>query len=359
MTQSASALAGWPPELAFLALLAALVGWMTLPLLPALLELYFPKDASPLDAVGNDAGNLTFFAESFTRRVTQEGLLGTMVPPRLSDGSTVRTHSQGQPLVKQRRPVNDFVVLLDTEPLPDGIELGSECLARLTVRGGTGCTYRALLGQRDVVLGPNSTVLRWVHARGRLEVGEGSKLLGRATAERSIVLAPNVSFDRLESDVIRVAGVEDTVEAPTLPTGAYQRFVPEKRARSMGPAYWRVEDNLLVPSGAALVGSVIATGAIVVDDGARVTGSIKAHHDVRICSGAVVVGAISARGRITIERGAKVSGPIVSESAIVIEAAVVRSKDARTTVAAPIVRLLPGATIYGAVMAGDDGQTIA
>jgi predicted acyltransferase (DUF342 family) len=345
------------PALAFALLLAGLLFWLALPIIPAMMELIWPRDAVPLNAVGNDAGNLTYFAESFTARAHREGLLGTMVPPRLTDGSPVIAHSQAQPLPSGRKAVKDLVVLMDAEPVPAGTEFSSECLARLTLRGSENVTYRALLGQRDVLLGARSTVLRWVHARGRLEVAEGCRLLGRATADRSIVLAPGVAFDRLESDVVRVGGAE-TVDAPILPTGAYEMFVP-KKATMLGTHYWRTQENLLVPAGAALIGSAISTAAIVVDQGARVTGSLKAHGDLRICAGSVVVGSVAARGRITIERGAKVSGPIISETGIVVEAAVIGGPGKRTTITAPAVRLYSGATVYGAIMAGDDGLTLA
>ncbi len=345
------------PNMAFALLVLGLLTWMAVPLLPALMELLRPRDAAPLDAVGNDAGNLTYFAESFTARATREGLLGTSVPPRLSDGTDVRTHSKGQPLPSQRAAFQEFVVLMDSEPLPAGVELSSECLARLTVHGSPGVTYRALLGQRDISLGPKSLVQRWVHARGRLEVADDCQLWGRATADRQIVLGMNVVFERIEADIIRVTDVE-TTEPPILPTGAYERFVP-KKARELGPAYWRVADSVSIPAGNILVGSLIATGNIVVNDGARITGSIKAHGEVVVRNGAVIVGSISARDRVTIERGARVSGPVISETAVVVEAAVVGGPGTRTTVTAPVIRLLPGATVYGAVMAAADGRTVS
>lgn len=345
------------PGMAFALLLLALIAWMALPLLPAFMELLRPRDAAPLSAVGNDAGKLTYFADSFTKRAQREGLLGTMVPPRLGDGTPVLSHSQAAPLVKQRKPIEDMVVLMDSTPLPEDCELATEVLARLTVRGSNGVVYRALLGQRDVYLGERSTVLRWVHAKGRLEVANNCRLLGRATAERTIVLGTNVTFERLEAGVIRVTDVE-TAEAPVLPTGAYERFVPSY-GKQLAPAYWRIDGGLPITAGSAFIGSAIATGSIVVNDGARVTGSLKAHDEIIVRSGAVVTGSLSARKRITLERGARVSGPIISEEAIVVEAVVVGSSTKPTTVTAPVVRLLPGATIYGAVMASENGLTVA
>jgi predicted acyltransferase (DUF342 family) len=241
--------------------------------------------------------------------------------------------------------------------LAPGTDFASECLARLTLRGAENVSYRALLGQRDILLGARSTVMRWVHARGRLEVAEGCRLLGRATADRAIVLASGVLFERLESDVIRVSG-QEVEEAPVLPTAAYERFAPAKAA-SLGEHYWRLQEPLRVPAGAALTGSVVCTRSITVERGARVTGSLKAHEELRIGAGAVVIGSLAARGRIVIERGAKVTGPIISESAVIVESAIVGGPQTRTTVTAPVVRLYPGATVYGAVMAGEDGRSVA
>lgn len=345
-----------PPSVAFVILLFVLLAWITLPLIPALMELMRPRDAAPLDAVGTDAGALTFFAESFTTRATHEGLLGTMIPKSLSDGTRVITHSSATPLPVQKQPFTDLVVIADTEPIPVGAAFTSECLARLTLRCEAEVTFRALLGQRDVLLGPSSIVQRWVHARGRLEVADNCHLWGRATAGRQITLGSNVRFERLESEVVRVSDIE-TPEIPDLPTGAYEHFVPMK-ASELGVAYWRIDSDITIPPGRLLIGSLISTGSVVVEDGARISGSLKAHGEIVVRTGAVISGSIAARNRITIERGARVSGPVISETAVILEAAMVGSTEKRTTVTAPIIRLSPGAAIYGAVMASSSGLTI-
>jgi predicted acyltransferase (DUF342 family) len=346
------------PILTFTLLLLALAAWMTIPLVPAFRELMSPRDAAPLEAVGNDAGNLTYFAESFTNRVTREGLLGTMVPPRLTDGTPVRAHTAAQPLVRQRAPIEEIVVFMDNEPVPDDITLASEALARLTLRSGRNVTFRALLGQRDVVLGENTTVLRWVHARGLLRVGDKSKLFGRATADREIILGDKVTFDRLEATVVRVSDTE-TPEPAAAPTSEYEVFQLPKDAIEMGPRYWKTERDLLIPPESALLGTAITTGSIIINSGARVAGSLKAHGEIIVRSGAIVQGSITAWDRIVIEAGARVSGPVISERLVEVQAAVIGAANRRTTITAPIVLLHPGATIYGAVMAGDEGRTVS
>jgi predicted acyltransferase (DUF342 family) len=344
------------PDVVFALLMVAFVGWIAIPLVPAILELVRPRDAAPLNAVGNDSGQLTYFATSFLRRVTEEGLLGTMVPPKLSDGSVVRVHAAATPLGAPGSAVRDLSVLFDDTPLPDNLDLESECFARMTVRTGRGVTFRALLGQRDIVLGPESTVLRWVHARGLLQVATGSALLGRATAERGIVLASGVRFDRLEADVVRVDGAEPT-EVQVMPTAAYQPFVPQK-ALLMAPQYWRVDGDVTIPPGSAVLGSLIVRGNLIIGQGSRVQGSIKARGEMRIMSGCTLVGAVSARGRVVIDAGSRISGPVISETEIILDNAIVGVASKRTTITAPRVVMAPGATVYGAVMAADGGYTV-
>ena len=344
------------PEVAFILLLAGTIAWIAIPFIPALLELFRPKDAFPLNAVGQDSGMLTYFATSFTARMTSEGLLGTSVPPRLSDGSVVRVHNAMTPLAPTRAPITDVVVLMDDTPIADGTNVATECLARRTFHGGANCSFRAILGQRDVRLGAGSTVLRWVHANGRLEAATGSNLMGRATSDREILLETGVQFDRLDAPMVRVGG-GGTLETPIMPLSAYAPFTPEN-AIALGSGYWRVRGNLVIPPDTSLAGSIIVIGNVVVSEGARVEGSIKAHGTMHVRTGAVVMGSLSARGRIVIEDGARLSGPVISETNVVVGAAVIGIASRRTTVTAPRVELRTGATVYGAVMAADGGASL-
>ena len=344
------------PDIAFLLLLLATLAWIAVPFIPALMELISPHDALPLNAVGQDSGQLTYFAASFTERMTREGLLGTSVPPSLSDGSVVRVHSAMTPLVPSTQPITDLVVLMDDTPVADGTIVATECLARRTFRGGANSSYRAVRGQRDIHLGANTTVVRWVHANGRLEASTGSRLSGRATSDREILLEAGVQFDRLDAPMVRVGG-GGTMETPVMPVSAYTPFTPE-RAIALGPGYWRVSGDLVIPPDTSVAGSIIVIGNLVVSQGARVEGSIKSHGTMHIKTGAVIMGSLSARKRIVIEDGARLSGPVISETSIVVGAAVVGIASHRTTVTAPRVELRTGATIYGAVMAADGGESL-
>jgi predicted acyltransferase (DUF342 family) len=345
-----------PPWFAFIGVLLLMLLWLALPLIPAIMELIRPKDAAPLNAVGSDSGNLTFFAESFTARAQREGLFNDPVPEKLADGSRVLAHSTARPLPIQRKPFTDFVVITDNAPFAEGTEFASECLARSTLISVPSTTFRTLLGQQDVVLAQESTVLRWVHVKGHLEVASNSRLLGRATAERSITVGPQVVFDRLSAPYIRV-GNEEVDMSPVLPIHAYERYTPDE-GRVLAPQYWRVEEDFNLPAARGLVGSVISTGKVEIDEDARVTGSLKAHETLIIRAGAIVDGSVTARGPIRIEDGARVLGSVISEEAIILEGATIGGPGQLATVTAPIIRVRVGAIVHGAIIAAKDGKTV-
>ncbi len=344
------------PEVAFLLVLGGTLAWMAIPFVPALMELLRPQDATPLNAVGQDSGQLTYFATSFAERMKSEGMLGTSVPSRLGDGSNVVVHNVMTPVAASRVPIADVVVLADDTPLPAGLHVTRECLARRTFHGGANSSFRAVLGQRDVQLAEGTSVLRWIHASGRLAAASGTRLLGRATSDREILLEVDVQFDRLDAPMVRVGG-GGTLETPILPVSAYTPYVPPK-ALALAAGYWRVEGDLEIPSDCSVAGSLIVLGKVIVSEGARVEGSIKAHGTMHIKSRAVVIGSLSARGRIVIEDGARLSGPVISESSIIVGASVIGVANKRTTVTAPRVQLRSGATVYGAVMSADGGETL-
>ncbi|MEI6739161.1 MAG: hypothetical protein WCK74_02505 [Gemmatimonadaceae bacterium] len=344
------------PGLVFALVLIVTILWGMLPFIPAFIELWWPKDAIPLNAVGKDSGQLSFFAESFGKRMAREGMLSADAPVRLADGSPVVHHSRTRPLPAREEPANNMVLLLDDAPLPDNLVVTRESLAQRTFRGGRASSFRAILGQQDVLLGDASLIQRWVHAVGHLVVGDRTRLRGRATSDRDILLRTDVSFDRLDAPVVRVAG-QGRLETPIMPLSAYTPFIPEG-AVSLGTAYWRVTGDLEIPSGCSLRGSVIVLGKVIVQPNARVEGSIKARGLLHVQANAVVMGSLVSQQQIIVEDGARVNGPLIAERSMAIGAAAIGMASRRTTISAPRIRLHSGATIYGAVVASQAGLTV-
>ena len=371
----------------FLVVLGAAAGWIVLPVLPALRELWRPTDAEPLDAVGQDAGDLTVFADGFREYMSRALPPGAPGPrpesgPQsdpatsgvLADGTPfVQLADDPAPLAAARRADGTVpCVVITTRPLVlgGGDTFLLECHARDVVRGGEGNTYRALLGERDVTLGAGSVVLRWVHAVGDLRLGSECVVYGRASSGRRLVMAPGVWFRRVRaarvaalpfdetSDVVEASLAERLVDPPPLPpvvSGTVRLPATARRERG----YTRVAGDLIVPAGGALVGAFVVAGRLTLEDGARIGGHVKVHGDCVLGEDAVVDGAVVSRRSIVLGARAHVRGPVVAERDVSLgEGSWVGSPTAPASVAGDVVTLRHGAQVYGAVSARAEGRVV-
>lgn len=371
----------------FLLLLAATAAWILLPVVPALRELWRPTDAEPLDAVGQDAGDLTVFADGFrdymtralpgsgeteTHAGTYPGAHSGAHSGALADGTPfLQLADDAAPLAGVRRADGTVpCVVITTRPLVlgGGDTFLLECHARDALRGGEGNTYRALLGERDVTLGAGSVVLRWVHAAGDLRLGNECVLYGRASSGRRLVMAPGVSFRRLRAE--RVAAVAFDESSETLEVSLTERLSdppplpPVVNATARLPAtarrekgYTRVAGDLTVPPGGALLGAFVIAGRLTVGDGARIGGNVKVHGECVLGDDAVVDGAVVSRRSIVLGACAHVHGPVVAERDVSLgEGSWVGSPTEPASVAGDVVVLRHGAQVYGAVSARSEGR---
>lgn len=352
------------PGLAFALLFAGTILWFLLPLLPALRELFRPTDIMPLQVVGRDAADVALFARGFQAYVTRqlerlptdatEELLG-----KLPDGTPfVRARRLAEPLVaeaKREEGLDRVVVLTGPASFGGGETFVREVYAKAALAGGPGTIYRALLGDAGLTLGPHTTVLRWVHARGELLVGDGSLLAGRASSDQAIRLGTGITFDRLAAPRIVVGGGSTVPEIAAVPAAPLD--LPADRARQVGD-HVRIEGDLTIPAGAMVGGHLVVTGALSIGPGARMTGNVKAHGAIEIGAGAVLEGAVVSRSAVMTGLRARVAGPIVAESEVSVgPGAVIGDPQRPTSLACPRVVLGAGVTVHGLITATTGGIT--
>lgn len=352
------------PEVAFLLLLAATVAWFLLPLLPALAELLRPTDIAPLQVVGRDAGDVALFARGFraylNRQVqnlptdTGEEALGTL-PDRTPFVRGRRLPDQFLAEAARDQGLDRVVILTAPAALAGGETFVRELYATEGFAGGPRGVYRAVLGDAGVTLGPGTTVLRWVHARGDLLVGDRSILSGRASSDQSIRLGGGVGFDRLAASRISVAGGGSL---PELPVPAPVTFViPESRARPTGD-HLRVEGDLDIPPAAVLTANLVVTGSVTLGAAAHLVGSLKAHGAVRLHDGSHVDGAVVSRRPVETGLRVSVGGPVVSEEEVRLgDGTSVGQPHRPTSIAAPRIELGAGTTVHGLITATEGGIT--
>jgi cytoskeletal protein CcmA (bactofilin family) len=350
---------------AFAGVLAATVGWIALPLLPAFRELTRPRDASPLDAVGQDSADLTYFADSFRQFVAQQGFVTAAEGTLLPDGRMLaRLAAAATP---DAAALDARCGLLLAEPgagLPAGRACGVEVYGAGDLVLGERSTARAAFAEGQLTLAPQSTTVRWAHGERALTAGDGAVLLGRASSRGPVALGREVQFERILAPYIVVGAAS---AAPTsLARNGWERsqtlpvYRLARAAAVLASQHWLVDDDLVIPNGHRFRGSLVVRGTITIGAGCEIRGSLKGHRAVAIGVGAVVTGAVASRRDIVLGVDARVHGPVIAEGRVTLRRrASVGQPTAPASVSAEHIELETGAEVFGSVAARLSGRTSA
>jgi len=353
---------------AFVVVLLATLAWIALPLIPAIRELTNPRDAGPLDAVGRDSGDLTYFADSFRQFVTTGGHGIARDGDALPDGRTImRLHAvsespsegteQPTPVVPTRlQPQCGLVVADAGSALPDATDCAVEVYGVGDFTIGSGSTVRAALAEGLLTIAPHASVIRWAHGERALAVGDGVQLIGRASSRGAVALGRGVQFDRVLAPYIVVG--ESSIAPSTLSRLAWEiddarpTFQLARASAILASQHWLVDENLEIPAGHVFRGALVVRGSLRIGAGAEIRGSVKAHRSLTLEPGAVVTGTVASRGDIVIGEEARVFGPVIGEGRVTLKArARVGLPSMPASISAERIMLHQGADVFGSLSA--------
>jgi hypothetical protein len=338
--------------LAPLALTASTSALLALPLAPALRELKSKRDAVPL-ATRKDDGCIANFAASLRSYCNKLQVL--LFPNGYPEENSLLTAGQSKVFVIVRQfplesHISDFVLCLNPIQLPDDFHSTGDFYSFTSIETGEGNVFRTLMSESDVQIGNASKSLRWTHAESRLIVGEGCALFGRASANQSITLSNDCTFERIHAPVIYTSD-----EASRLRLRV-ESEVFSKLARS-GIGRKRVHGKARFLAGQQHRGDLVSTKGLQMDKQSSVLGSVKANGEVRLGACTTVDGSLVSTKAIHIEAGSFVKGPIISEHEIRIGSGVqIGIPGIPTTVSAPKIYLAPGSVLHGTVWARVEGR---
>ena len=333
---------------------------LTLPLLPALVELRLKRDAQPLKVIQEYAGEIRHFSYGFRSYIAalleplrECAASRTMAKGTMPDGDhyLLLGRADDARLVSAAgRTTCQSVVAAGTDVvLPGGITFVKEMYAAGDLTGGEKSVFRALLGERDIQLGPGSTVTRWAHAVGVFRAGRDCDLYGRISSDRAIQLESGCAFQRLNAPCIALgrSDTEDTdVAATTAPT-------PVPQGRRL------VDEDLEIPAGDIVSANIVTRGKLHIGAGARVLGSVKSHKQMTVDAGVRVEGSLISVSTMHIGPDCRITGPVIAEHGMSIETRT-RCGSIRTptTVSAPTIAIADGVTVFGTVWARSEGQVV-
>ncbi len=356
------------PSLAFLMLVLGAGLLFALPMLPALVELRFKRDAQPLGVIQQYGGDIRHFAQGF--RAYLEELQGPL-QQCVGSGTTVRgILPNGDEYVLLGSADTDvflsagkkqagcaWVVAAGMDiAFSRGLTFLKEIYAAGQFVGGEGGMYRALLGEKDICLGPASRVTRWAHATGTFRAAQDCDLYGRVSADHEIQLQPGCAFQRLNAPRITFGWSSDTLNdisfiPPDLP--ADTPALPGPSGRTL------VEGDFEIRAGEVIAGSVVARGKLHIGAGARVLGSAKSDKEMIVEAGVSVEGSLISAATMHIGPRCRIGGPILAEHEMGIESGT-ECGTARmpTTVSALTIELEEGARVFGTLWARNEGRVV-
>jgi hypothetical protein len=339
---------------------------------PALYELWKRSDASPLPTSRHD-GRIANFADVLRTRLEP---LRLQLERCRADGEVARTSLAGMEILlvgkdnfdfdsQQTQGISTFM-FADAVQIPAGKVVDADVCATGPLSLGEHSALRAAYGRDEIILGKNSSVLRWLHGEGNVYLRPGSAAYGRLSAGESIRLERGCVFQHMHAPQILTIDSGDTRVLAAQATHVCQASKDsEENAEHavMGDMFTssrprlRVEGDFALPPGETLNANVIATGELHIGRGARLLGSAKSYKDTVIDEDACVHGSIVCGGTVWLGPRTFATGPVMAECDVLIaRGARVGTPDAPTTISSAGANIAAGCQLHGTVWARSRGN---
>lgn len=333
---------------------------LLLPLVPALIELRGKSDALPLSVIQQHAGEIRFFADGF--RNYMKGLApalqdcvisGSHATGTMPDGSDYLVLGRGEEaLLLPFREQNEFrpvMIASGTDLLlPAETNFSKDIYSAGSVIGGTKNRYRAVLAEKDIRLGRESSVMRWVHAVGEFSADSGCRLYGRVSSDTGIRLSAECSFLRLN--------------APYIAIGAEAGLPAESLLPASAVAHQRLfhEGNFEIRADEVFLGNLVVRGRLRIGARARVRGSVKSEKELFLEPGVSVEGSLISASTMHVGFDCSIGGPVIAERTVLLRRGTrCGTLQNPTTVSAPNIQVEEGAMVFGTLWAREQGQAVA
>jgi cytoskeletal protein CcmA (bactofilin family) len=349
------------PFFAVVGLILLTSALIVLPLVPALGELRNKSDALPLSVIQQHTGEIRFFADGFRSYV--KGLepalrncvgSGDHAGGTMPDGSEYLVLGRGEEALflpfRERNEFKPVVIAAATDLLlPSSTNFSKEIFSAGSVIGGTENRYRAILAEKDVRLGRESSVMRWVHAVGEFSADPACRLYGRVSSDTGIRLSEECTFLRLNAPHIVIGPDADPAQSfSAVPASA----TTQQRTFHDG--------DFEIRAGEVFQGNLVVRGRLRIGACARVCGSVKSEKEMVLEPRVSVEGSLISASSMQIGSDCRIHGPVIAERTLLLQ------KESRcgtppnpTTVSAPKIEVEDGVVVFGTLWARDEGQVTA
>ena len=344
-----------------------------LPLLPAILEWRYKKDAQPLKVRREYDGNIAHFAQNF-QQFLQESFASfskqTLIDQNAMQG-TLKSGERYHIIDASTRPkfsakelksniTSQLILGQASLQLPDTMFFEKEVFAHQNINSGNWNVFRAILAKGDIHLKKECDVIRWAHSGGNFTTDGKTRLFGRVSAEGRIQLSTQTRFGRLHAPHIQFgSAIKRHAKVITPITKIHPLECPDKLLDNAA-GRWLVGEAMHIHRSSFHRGSIVSQKAIAIKHQCFIIGSIKSNRSLKIEGNSRIDGALLATKNIYIGPGSFIKGPIACEKKVVIaKGSIIGSPGKPTTITAPYIMIEEGVVIHGAVWARKQGIVVA
>ncbi len=336
---------------------------LTLPVIPALIELLRPSDAEPLSVIQQHAGEIRYFADSFRAYIHHLApdleacrASGAKATGLMPDGAEYLVFGRGEEALtlplKQQDEFCPLVIASSTDLLlPSETTFSRDIYSRGNFIGGSRNHYRAILSDKDVHLAEASTVTRWTHAVGEFTADSACQLNGRISSDVAIHLHSDCRFLRLNAPRIEIGSAVET-DPQARPVSSTEKPI--------GPGISHrllLDGDFDIAPGQVFEGDLVVRGNLRIGTGARVYGSVKCGKELILESGASITGSLISAGKMHVGPDCSIHGPVIAEHAMRIDhGSRCGAAEQPTTVSALKISTEEGVVVFGTLWARELGQ---
>ena len=238
-----------------------------------------------------------------------------------------------------------------------------EIYSRGKVESGEGVQMQALAADRDITLGPDNEVARWVDANGKIWLKRGTVVNSRVCSQESIQLDSSVSAQSLFAPLVFTVGYKPLEGYRAPEEEALQRIEDTQKIKTAGG----------LPSAVSKLGSdtLLVRGDLELKPGSRVESNLVVHGTLRSgadCSflGDIKAGAVKLGPRNLVSRNLVSGSTLEAGEGCRINKAVVAETDVRLAAGTRVgqpgklsvvtsgreVRLAQDVAVWGKIAAG-------
>ncbi|SMB88990.1 Polymer-forming protein [Desulfonispora thiosulfatigenes DSM 11270] len=319
--------------------------------------IYFKKDSANAPYINkNRDRDPRYFGISFSRMIKEKwhtrDLEGYMMLSRLE--KTISSEVLGS-----LEDVEDIVIAEEDEFHP---VKKHRFLKEIYARGQVwleGITeLRAIYSDKDMMIGNNTHIFRWLDAEGTVAIFDSCQLGVSATSAIRISIGYDCSFRRLYAPEILLgqhAGKEalNNVAQRIKENNFCLEEIPDAIYRVKTSLWQYLEDEEI------LLGSVIATEDLQITEDTIIHGDVRGQKSIKILDRAIICGNVFAEGKIILGEFSCVLGNLFSQETIILEKGAVVGKRGRiSSVVAREGIIFEGDNfVYGLVSCEHGGRT--